>query len=63
MSERSAVTRVIMSDTRDPRLEPKIGDVLRRPNGVVITVVRVLKDKIEWTSREYHSRLIGQLIT
>ena len=49
-----------MSKTRNPGLEPKIGDVLRRPNGVVVIVVQVLKDKIEWTSCGYRSRLIEQ---
>ena len=49
--------KAMSEENRDPRVCPKLGDVFRRENGVVMRITAVAEDRIDWTSQDGDHRL------
>ena len=43
--------KAMSEENRDPRIDPKPGDVIRREDGVVLQITGVVEDRVDWKSQ------------
>lgn len=48
-----------MKKPRDPRVEPKAGDVIAHENGVITTISTVSKNLVRWASTAPKNKKLG----